>query len=568
MKFISIKELFPALYNYIPGWIRGTYYCITGATGSGKCMDPNTSIMMYDCTIKLLKDIQVGDLLMGDDSKPRLVKHKYSGQDNMFRVSQNKGSDYIINSQHILTLNRKDKGVDIISDISLPDYQKLSQNQKRRLKGIKAKINFPQQDVFLDPYLLGLWLGDGNSAGAKITTADPEILEYLEYWANIHGNIVVKTNSKFGYKITTPKGSKNKKLATILSENGLIKNKHVPDCFLRNSETVRYRLLAGLIDSDGHSCNGGYEIIQKNKILAEQITFLARSLGYRTSLVEKVSRCTNCSDEFNGSNTIYYRINFYGDSTKLPVLLPRKQQSFKNPNRNILSTGIKIEPIGKGDYVGIEVDGNGRFLLEDFTIVHNSKFARYAFAEWTYKYCRANNIPFIVIYFALEESVDFFWSTIILGKLNERTGKLFTYYQYKGFHEGMMPEDYAEVDKILPEIEDMKKYIKVYDDVSNPTGLLRTIEEELKPFGKLIKSEPIMDEQGNAIVHKSFVYNDPDFHTVVIADHLGLLSPESNKFALVNSLHLAISKWSEYVVKLVCKRYNCIVANVHQQEMA
>jgi len=197
-----------------------------------------------------------------------------------------------------------------------------------------------------------------------------------------------------------------------------------------------------------------------------------------------------------------------------------------------------------------------------------SKFARYAFAEWTYKYCKANNIPFIVIYFALEESVDFFWSTIILGKLNERTGKSFTYYQYKGFHEGMTPEDYAEVELILPEIEDMKKHIKVYDDVSNPTGLLRTIEDELKPYGKLIKSDPIMDEQGNAIVHKSFMYNDPDFHTVVIADHLGLLSPESNKFALVNSLHLAISKWSEYVVKLVCKRYNCIVVNVHQQEMA
>ena len=208
------------------------------------------------------------------------------------------------------------------------------------------------------------------------------------------------------------------------------------------------------------------------------------------------------------------------------------------------------------------------YCITGATGTGKSKFARYAFAEWTYKYCKENNIPFIVIYFALEESVDFFWSTIILGKLNERTGKNFTYYQYKGFHEGMEAEDYLEIDKFMPEIEDMKKYIKVYDDVSNPTGLLRTIEDELKPYGKLVKSEPIMDEQGNAIVHKTFVYDNPDFHAVVVADHLGLLSPEANKFALVNNLHLAISKWSEYVVKLVCKRYNCIVANVHQQEMA
>jgi len=208
------------------------------------------------------------------------------------------------------------------------------------------------------------------------------------------------------------------------------------------------------------------------------------------------------------------------------------------------------------------------YCITGATATGKSKFARYCFAEWTYKYCKANNIPFIVIYFALEESVDFFWSTIILGKLNERTGKKFTYYQYKGFHEGMEAEDYAEVEKIMPEIYDMQKYIKVYDDVSNPTGLLRTIEEELKPFGELVKSEPITDEQGNVIVHKTFKYHNPDFHAVVIGDHLGLLSPEANKFALVNTLHLAISKWSEYVVKLVCKRYNCIVVNVHQQEMA
>jgi len=208
------------------------------------------------------------------------------------------------------------------------------------------------------------------------------------------------------------------------------------------------------------------------------------------------------------------------------------------------------------------------YCITGATATGKSKFARYAFAEWTYRYCKANNIPFIVIYFALEESVDFFWSTIILGKLNERTGKQFTYYQFKGFHEGMEPKDYAEVELIMPEIHDMQKYIKVYDDISNPTGLLRTIEEELRPYGKLVKGEPITDEQGNTIIHKTFEYNDPDFHTVVIADHLGLLSPETNKFALVNTLHLAISKWSEYVVKLVCKRYNCIVANVHQQEMA
>lgn len=197
-----------------------------------------------------------------------------------------------------------------------------------------------------------------------------------------------------------------------------------------------------------------------------------------------------------------------------------------------------------------------------------SKFARFAFAEWTYKYCTANAIPFKVIYFAMEESYEFFWTTITLDRLKEKYGVNLTYYQYKGFHEGLTPEIQSQIDEILPEIEDMKKYIKVYDDISNPTGLLRTIEHELKSHGELIKGESFTDDEGNEVTHKTFKYHDPDFHLVVVGDHIGLLSPEKNKYAKVDSLHLAISKWSEYVVKLITKRYNCIVVSVHQQEMA
>ena len=197
-----------------------------------------------------------------------------------------------------------------------------------------------------------------------------------------------------------------------------------------------------------------------------------------------------------------------------------------------------------------------------------SKFARYAFAMWTYIYCKANNIPFKVIYFALEESKEFFWTTILLDKLNELHGIRLTYYQYLGLHEGMTPEIQVLADAILPIIEDMKKYIIVYDDVSNPTGLLRTIEKELVNHGELTRVKGELDEQGNQIITKQFKSHDPDFHLVVVADHIGLLSPEKNEHALVNTLHLAISKWSEYVVKLIVKRYNAIVVSVHQQEMA
>lgn len=131
----------------------------------------------------------------------------------------------------------------------------------------------------------------------------------------------------------------------------------------------------------------------------------------------------------------------------------------------------------------------------------------------------------------------------------------------------MTKEDYQQIQEVIPEVEDMKKYIIVYDSVSNPTGLLKTVEKELEGLGRVVKGETIIDEFGNEITKKEFVYNDPDFHLVVVADHIGLLAPEKNEFAPVTNLHQAIGKWSEYVIKLICKRYNAVTVSVHQQAM-
>lgn len=172
-----------------------------------------------------------------------------------------------------------------------------------------------------------------------------------------------------------------------------------------------------------------------------------------------------------------------------------------------------------------------------------------------------------MVYFALEESAEYFWTTILLDRFRERFGKALTYYQYKGYHKGMTKEDYQQIQEVIPEVEDMKKYVIVYDSVSNPTGLLKTVEKELEGLGRVVKGETIIDEFGNEITKKEFVYNDPDFHLVVVADHIGLLAPEKNEFAPVTNLHQAIGKWSEYVIKLICKRYNAVAVSVHQQAM-
>src|SRR3972149_6168695 len=76
-----------------------------GAPGSGKCLDPDTPIIMYDGQIKLAKDIKVNDLLMGDDNIPRIVINTIKGIDiNMYKIIQENGNNYKVNSEHIISL--------------------------------------------------------------------------------------------------------------------------------------------------------------------------------------------------------------------------------------------------------------------------------------------------------------------------------------------------------------------------------------------------------------------------------------------------------------------------------
>lgn len=566
-KFISIEGLYPDLYKVIPGWLKGVIHCVTAGTGVGKCMAPDTPVMMYDCSIKLLKNINVGDKLMGDDSKPRTVLNKYIGQDDLYKVIQNKGIDYIINSQHILSLTKRDVGIDKQIDIGLPDYNKLTNNVKRRWKGYKVPLEFKTQHIPLDAYLLGLWLGDGNSSGAKITTNDPEILDYLKFWAQRNHNIVVKTNDLYGYKITTPKGSKREKLATILNKNNLIGNKHIPDCYLYNSRQLRSRLLAGLIDTDGYISGGRCEIVQKSQRLADQILFLVRSLGFRASISIKIGKCSNCSDEFNNSESIYYRIQFFGDFSEIPIRISRKIQACGNPKLNRLATGIKIEPAGFGEYVGIEVDSNGRFLLEDFTVVHNTKFTKWSFVVWSYKYCKLNNLPFYCIYFAMEESVEKFWISIACDLIKEQFGLDLTYYQYKGYHPGYTDEHKQALDAVQPEIDGMKECIYVVDHIFNPTGMYKYVRDFMSKFGKKVEGIVETDDAGNKYQSFSFEYDNPDTQVLIVTDHVGCINAEKSSFGDVSTKHAAMGKWSEYCYKFIAKKFQCIVVNVHQQEM-
>lgn len=366
---------------------------LLGVQGCGKCFEKDTPILMFDGEVKAVQDVVAGDLVMGPDSRPRRVLSTTSGHDEMFRVTPTKGDAYVVNADHILTLrlsgsHRAYKQADAQGIINIPirDYLTQSACFKQRCMGYRASVEFPARPVPLDPYFLGVWLGDGSEKTPSVTTADEIIVEHVTETASLHGLNVRRAeksncaNRAATYFLTAGnQGRPSNPVLIALRDLGVLGNKHIPLLYRANSREVRLRLLAGIVDTDGCFAGNDYEIIQKRKRLADDIVFVARSLGLAAYVRPCQKSCLVNGMRFTGT---YYRIHISGDTDMIPVRLHSKQAYPRQQRKNVLNTGIRVEPIGPGDYYGFAVDGDHRFLLGDFTVVHNSLSAKAIGSLW------------------------------------------------------------------------------------------------------------------------------------------------------------------------------------------
>lgn len=378
----SVPSGFYELDDMLGGFQKSDLIIVAARPSMGKCLGKGTPVLMYDGTIKPVEDIEVNDLIMGDDSKPRRVLSLARGREMMYWIKQKHGMDYRVNESHILSLKRSrnegphKKGE--IVNISVKDYLNKSDKWKSNYKGYKTAVDFAYKDVLIDPYLLGVWLGDGKSDSARIYTQDNEVVEYLEDYAesrNLSVSVMREINKCPAYTITGGRSQKarDNSFQAKLRKLNLLNNKHIPKDYLANSKSIRLQLLAGLIDSDGHN-NAGYggtiEITSKDKLLAKQIKFLCDSLGYRTSIKRK--RTSIASTGYEGHA---WRIRFNGNVDEIPIKVTRKQGQKWTDFRDWQVCGIEVIPDKIDDYYGFEIDGNHLFLLGDCTVTHNTAFA-------------------------------------------------------------------------------------------------------------------------------------------------------------------------------------------------
>jgi len=362
----------------------GELNLIIGVMYAGKCLAPDTPVLMFDGTVKAVQDVIPGEQLMGDDSSARNVLSICSGESEMFKVSPSFGDPYIVNEHHILSLKcsfapekcggrdaRKHQKGEVIN-IPVKDFIKESDAFKSYYKGYRVGVDFEEKPVSMDPYILGAWLGDGAIKEPSSTAADLEIFEEIKRYADGLGLRAIDKNATKtparGISGSPNSNSKNP-FTTMLEDMGVSGDKHVPLNYKSNTREIRLQLLAGMIDAGGRYTGKGYDVIQKSKRLADDTAFLARSLGM-TACVDPCQR----SWPYNGvkkTNT-YHRMTIEGkDLHQIPCRLACKKAEKVNRRDNLLA-GINVESIGRGKYHGFEIDGNHLFLLGDFTVTHNT----------------------------------------------------------------------------------------------------------------------------------------------------------------------------------------------------
>jgi DNA topoisomerase-2 len=267
-----------------------------------------------------------------------------------------------------------------VFDMSIKEYMKLNATTKLRLAGVRGQsVQWSKKEVVLDPYVLGLWLGDGYSHGygyACFGEKDPEIIDYLKEWSGNNDATLTKIG-KYSYNFSSTEHRGKKGFAPLkkqLKAYNLVMNKHIPKDYLCNDRATRLAVLAGIIDTDGSVSRNGTRVSITQGLNHEQlihdIVFLARSLGFSCQLSKKHTTWTYKGEKKEGEA---FNVNISGNGLEdIPTRLPRKKCASTIDKNTSKSTGwLTVRDAGVGPYVGIQIDGNERFLINDFTVTHN-----------------------------------------------------------------------------------------------------------------------------------------------------------------------------------------------------
>lgn len=230
----------------------------------------------------LMQDIKVGDKVFDGDGNLTIVKNISEIHYNpCYKITFDTNESIVCDNEHrweIYTGTGKSKYQNKKSIWTTEDIFKYYQNNVQKIRIKNSTIQTKEIELPIDPYVLGCWLGDGNSYFGRITNMNPKLWEEIKKRGYELGKDVSNKQSKAEDKTIFG-------LSKSLQRLNLLQNKHIPDIYLRGSFSQRLDVLRGFMDTDGH-----FNRKRKRNVMettkewqADAIQNLVSSLGYKAT---------------------------------------------------------------------------------------------------------------------------------------------------------------------------------------------------------------------------------------------------------------------------------------------
>lgn len=360
-----------ALNGGIP---EGSWFTLSGKPKCGK-MQPLYSKVLTPIGFKTMGEITINEVVCTPDGETTKVINIFEHTNkNVYRVSFDDSSYADCGLEHLWKVRTKTSDWQVLSLEHIINNFESSRKYTWFVPLTKA-VNFEARKTSIHPYLLGCILGDGGISGRDIRFTNIDEFLINKFNSLLEDGYVLKLQSKSNKDYILTSNRQTNKYLQILTNYGLMgltsHHKYIPKDFIYNDIDTRLQLIQGLMDTDGSISKRGHcEYTSVSTQLIEGFKELVESLGFKTKIVERFTKC-------NGKSFKSYRCHVKGDDVSVLFSLPRKLERCKTRTKKDLTKSIsKIELIGKEDCRCIELNSkDGLYITDNYIVTHNTTTA-------------------------------------------------------------------------------------------------------------------------------------------------------------------------------------------------